>query len=284
MKKTLLALGLAVITSSTFAYDGQVDGGFTYTDWDNDIIDTDNTFNLTGTLYFDSVQTGNGPLNEAAFLGHNSNVYAQYAFNRKESVDYIAFDESISEFGSGKDEQDTHSISAGIEYYYQQFYVNGEIGTSRVKYKENYKFPSWSGSDKDDYDVTTYRALVGFLPVSNLLLAAGVDGVKVEDGDDDNRFAVKAKYVAPLNNGQYINLEADGAFGDVDSATIGADYYFDQAFSVGAAYNIVDDGNEDTDYFAIRSKYFLNPNLAIGGQVGFGDDVQAFNINATFRF
>ncbi|WP_257220799.1 hypothetical protein [Acinetobacter sp. YH12218] len=74
MKKTLLALGLAVFTSSTFAYDGQVDGGFTYTDWDNDIVDSNGLFNLQGTLYLDSVNPKNGPLNEAAFLGHNSNI------------------------------------------------------------------------------------------------------------------------------------------------------------------------------------------------------------------
>ncbi len=40
----------------------QIDGGFTYTDWDDDITDTDNTFNLKGTLYFDSVQTGKWPI------------------------------------------------------------------------------------------------------------------------------------------------------------------------------------------------------------------------------
>ena len=283
MKKTILALGLAVITSSSFAYDGQIDAGYTYADWDDNYTDSDHAFDVKGTLYFDSVQTGKGPLNEAAFLGHNSNIYGQYAFNHKESTDYLITDGL--ELGIETDEQDIHSISAGIEYYYQQFYVNSEIGTSRVKYKENYKFPSWSGSAKDDYNVTAYRALVGYLPVSNLLLAVGIDGYQGDnDKDEDNRFAVKAKYVTPLNNGQYINLEAEGAFGDVDSAAIAADFYFDQAFSVGAAYNIVDDGEDDDDFFTIRSKYFLNPNLAIGGQVGFGSDVQAFNINATFRF
>ena len=271
MNKTLLALGLAVITSSSFAYDGQIDGGFTYKDWDNDIVDTDNTFNLKGTLYFDSVQTGKGPLNEAAFLGHNSNAYLGYSYKILETNEI---------FGS-KLESDTHHLNASIEYFVEQFYLNGEIGFGQ----SNIKATEFGQTiDDEDEDVTTYRALVGYLPVSNLLLAAGIDGIKVEDGDDDNRFAVKAKYVTALNNGQYINLEADGAFGDVDSATIGADYYFDQAFSIGAAYNIVDDGEDDIDFFAIRSKYFVNPNLAVGGQVGFGDDVQAFNINATFRF
>ena len=64
---------------------------------------------------------------------------------------------------------------------------------------------------------------------------------------------------------------------------VAADYYLDQAFSFGAAYSIVDDGKDDADFFSIRSKYFINSNFTVGGAVGFGDDVQALNINATYR-
>lgn len=283
MKKTLLALGLAAIASSSFAYDGQIDGGYTYTDWDDNFTDSDHTFDVKGTLYFDSVQTGKGPLNEAAFLGNNSNVYAGYSYNIVKSNTYAAIlDDTIS--GTAKDEDQYHSLNVGVEYFVEQFYLNGSIGYDKWEGESEFKAPGITLRDKNDADRTTYKALVGYLPVSNLLLAAGIDGYTGDNDDDDNRFAVKAKYVAPLNNGQYINLEADGAFGDVDSATIGADYYFDQAFSIGAVYNIEDNGNDDIDFFAIRSKYFVNPNLAVGGQIGFGDDVQAFNINATFRF
>jgi hypothetical protein len=53
---------------------------------------------------------------------------------------------------------------------------------------------------------------------------------------------------------------------------------------LGATYHIQDDAEDDVDFFSIRSKYFVNSNFAVGGEVGFGDDVQAFNINATYRF
>ena len=65
---------------------------------------------------------------------------------------------------------------------------------------------------------------------------------------------------------------------------VAADYYLEHAFSVDAAYSIVDDGKDDADFFSIRSKYFINSNFTVGGAVGFGDDVQAVNINATYRF
>lgn len=276
MKRSLLALMLTTIASSSFAYNAQLDGGFTYFDIDDDLIDTAGQFDAKGTFYFEPVQNKNGPLNEAAFLGHNSNVYGKYTYNYVDSNTYYIADEQYSA------ETDIHSITAGVEYFYEQFYVNGEIGFGQNKIETTIANESF----KDDYDVTTYRALVGFMPISNLLLAVGVDGYQGDDSeDDDTAFAVKAKYVAPVgSNGQYLNLEADGSFGDTDNITIGADYYFNQAFSVGTAYNLQDDGEDDVDFFSVRSKYFINNNLAVGGEVGFGDDVQIFNVNATFRF
>ena len=77
MKRSLFALGLAVMASSSFAYNAQVDGGFSYFDHDSDWIDSNGQFDLQGTFYFEPVDTKNSPLNEAAFLGHNSHVYAK---------------------------------------------------------------------------------------------------------------------------------------------------------------------------------------------------------------
>ncbi len=276
MKRSLLALMLTTIAGSTFAYNAQLDGGFTYIDIDDDAIDSAGQLDAKGTFYFEPVQTKNGPLNEAAFLGHNSNVYGKYSYNYTDSNTYYVAGEKFSA------ETDIHSIAAGIEYYYEQFYLSGEIGFAQ----NNVEVTAAGDSSDEDYDVTTYHALVGFMPINNLLLAVGVNGYQGDDSeDDDAAFAVKAKYVTPIGqNGQYLNLEADGAFGDFDAVTIGADYYFDQAFSIGTAYHLQDDGEDDVDFFSVRSKYFINNNVAVGGEVGFGDDVQTFNVNATFRF
>lgn len=275
MKRSLLALSLAVLASPSFAYNTQLDGGFTYFDNDDDITDSEGQLDLKGTYYFEPVQSKSGPLNEAAFLGHNSNVYAKYTYNYWDSKTY---NDGIDNFSS---ELDAHHFAGGLEYFYQQFYLNGEIGFGRFKSEtkisgDTYKF---------DYDATTYKALVGYMPLNNLLLAVGVDGFKADDSDDETNFAVKAKYVTQIGQaGQSLNLEADGTFGDTDDITIGADYYLNNAFSVGAAYNLKDDGEDDVDFFSIRSKYFINPSFAIGGAIGFGDDIQTYNANATFRF
>lgn len=285
MKRSLLAIAIATLASSSFAYNVQLDGGFSYFDHDNDFIDTDNQFDIKGTYYFNPVQSKTGPLNEAAFLGHNSNVYAKYTYNYMESKDYI--DDFGNSYALAKDEREIHHVVGGLEYFYEQFYANAEVGFGRLKDESEYRFANAKTTVKDDYDVTTYRALVGFTPISNLLLAAGVDGYYGEnDGDDDAAFAVAAKYVAPVGpSGQYVNLEANGTFGDTDHYEIGADYYLNKAFSIGTAYERQDEKDTDAvDYFTLRTKYFINDVAAVGAAIGFGDDVQAYNINATFRF
>ncbi|AXQ23873.1 putative porin [Acinetobacter wuhouensis] len=285
MKRSLLAIAIATLASSSFAYNVQLDGGFSYFDHDNDFIDTDNQFDIKGTYYFNPVQSKTGPLNEAAFLGHNSNVYAKYTYNYMESKDYI--DDFGNSYALAKDEREIHHVVGGLEYFYEQFYANAEVGFGRLKDESEYRFANAKTTVKDDYDVTTYRALVGFTPISNLLLAAGVDGYYGEnDGDDDAAFAVTAKYVAPVGpSGQYVNLEANGTFGDTDHYEIGADYYLNKTFSIGTAYERQDEKDTDAvDYFTLRTKYFINDVAAVGAAIGFGDDVQAYNINATFRF
>lgn len=285
MKRFFLVLGLTTLATSTFAYNAQIDGGYTYTDYDNDVINSDNNVAVKGTFYFSPVQSKTGPLNEGAFLTHASNVYGTYNYNRIDSKTYNVVD-AINTLGTEKDKYEQHTFAVGTEFFYEQFYFNGQIGMSHEKYQEKYKFPYGSESYKDEYDRTNYRALVGYMPISNLLIAAGIDGYNGDDkGDDDNAFAIKAKYVFPVGNaGQYVNLEADGTFGDVDNYNIGGDYYFDKAFSVGAAYNYRDYGHDDADFFTVRTKYFLNDMFAVGGEVGFGDHVQAYNLNASFRF
>ncbi|EOR02580.1 hypothetical protein I593_03854 [Acinetobacter tandoii DSM 14970 = CIP 107469] len=270
---------MVLIASSSFIYNAQIDTGFSYFDRNDDITDAEGQFDLKGTFYFNPVIAKNGPLNEAAFLGHNSNAYLSYDY------DYWDSKTVMDDLGNSAAQKIRgHHIVVGMEYSVEQFYLNSQVDFGQAKDETKIQSVLGSAKYKDDYDATTYRALVGYMPISNLLLATGIDGYQGDEDNDDNRFALAAKYVAPVGQGQFINLEADAAWGDVDNISLAADYYFDPAFSFGLAYNIEDDGDEDIDFFSVRSKYFFNPNFAVGGAVGFGDDVQGFNLNATLRF
>lgn len=295
MKKIILALGLFASASSAFAYDFQIDGGYTYLDHDYDRIDSNNQVDLKGTYYFNTVETKNVPLQEAAFFGHSSNVYVRYAYNNLETKNsYIddfydpETDDNYSEYGSF--ETESHSTGLGIEYFLNSFYLSGEIGLDQYKSKYNYSAVSqttdevYSYSEKYDDDQTTYKAYLGYLPISNLLVAMGVEGYSGDD-EDDAAFGIKAKYVTPIGqSGQFLNLEAAGTFNDITNIALGADYYFNPKFSIGTAYNYQDDGDDTADAFAIRTKYFFTENIGVGTAVGFGDDLTSYNLNATLRF
>lgn len=292
MKRTALALGLAAIASSSFAYNAQLNGGFSNFTHDDNYTDQDAQIDLQGKYFLEPVQIKNHPFNEAAFLEHNSNLYATYAYRSIESKDYIytTFDPlapgMLYQFGLAKDQRDIHHFAGGLEYFHEQFYLNGEIGIGRVKAKSDIDFNYGTVNYKNDYNVTTYRALVGFMPISNLLVAAGVDGYQGDKyHDDETDFAAKVKYVTPFGqNGHVLNFEADGTFGDENNIIFGADYYLNQAFSVGTAYSLKDDNQSDNNFLWFRSKYFMSENLALGAEAGFSSGMDLFNINATYRF
>lgn len=278
MKLSFLTFGLLAVSASSFAYNGQIDAGFTNFDHDSDIIDSNGQVNLHGTYYFNPVAI-KGPLNEAAFLGHNSNVYADYNYNYADRKDISIPAGTVSR------DVTSHHFSGGIEYYVEKFYLNAGFGFGQLEIEDKLATPIGTLSNTETEDTYTYRAVAGYMPISNLLLAAGTVGYQSSNEDhDDNRLLLKAKYVAPIGAGQHLNLEADALLGNNDNLAIAADYYFNPAFSAGLAYEIADNGQEDTDYFTLRTKYFIQSNLAIGASAGFGDDMTVLNINGTFRF
>lgn len=117
MNKLFIALSLMGLATTSFAYNGQVEGGYTFRDFDSNAVDTSGLFELKGTFYFENVNS-KGPLNEAAFLGHNSNVYLGYGY------DFTKFNPVLGQ----STKYETNLLSAGIEYFVDQFYVNAELG------------------------------------------------------------------------------------------------------------------------------------------------------------
>ena len=256
MKKLAIASALlstiALTGTAAHAYQAEVGGSYTYTDWDD--FDGTHNFGVDGTYYFNPVQIRNSPLNEAAFLDRASNV--------KANVDY-ANNNGI------KDTQ----YGAGLEYYVpnSDFYVSGRIGRNEFEVDDT----------SIDSKVTTYGAEVGYLPAPGLLLALGVTGYDEKHGDDGADPTVRAKYVTKL--GQYdANFEAYGAFGDLDEYKVRSDLYLDKTLSVVADYYNNDLSNRDE--FGISAKKFLNQQVSVEGRVGFGDDYNTYGVRAGYRF
>lgn len=255
MKKLAIAsalLSALAMSGTANAYQAEVGGSYTYTDWDD--FDGTHNFGVDGTYYFNPVQTRNAPLNEAAFLDRASNVKAE--------VNY----------GNNNDVKNTQ-YGAGIEYFVpnSDFYLSGNIGRSEHEVDNT----------PIDTKVTTYGAEVGYLPAPGLLLAVGVKGYDAKDGDDGADPTIRAKYVTQV--GQHdVNVEAYGAFGDLDEYSVRGDYYLDKTLSVGADY--YNNDLTDRDEFGISAKKFLNQQVSLEGRVGFGDNYNTFGLRGAYRF
>ena len=247
----LIAATVTLVTANANAYQAEVGGTIAVTDPDHG--DTTTGFGVDGTYYFNPVQTKTGPLNEAAFLNRASNVNGAISYADNNDTD-------ITTFG------------AGVEYYVpnSDFYLSGQVAHTNIdtKFRDN--------------DKTTYGAEVGYLPIPNLLIAAGIKGYD-DDNTDDVDPTLRAKYVTKI--GAYdVNLEAATSFGDVDYYNIGGDLYLDRTFSVGAAYSGSNADLIDDDVFTIRAKKFFTEQASVEGSVGFGDDYNTFGVRGAYRF
>ena len=255
MKKLAIAsaiFSVAALTGTAHAYQAEVGGSYTYNDPDN--FDATHSFGVDGTYYFKPVQTRNAPLNEAAFLDRASNVKANVKYANNDGI---------------KDTQ----YGAGLEYYVpnSDFYVSGRLG------RDELKIDNTNINDK----LTTYGAEVGYLPTAGLLLALGVTGYDVKNGDDGADPTIRAKYVTKV--GQYdANFEAFGAFGDLDEYKVRGDLYLDKTLSVGADY--YNNDLSERDEFGISAMKFINQNVSFEGRVGFGDDYNTYGVRAAYRF
>jgi hypothetical protein len=250
MKKLALATALLATMSAANAYQTELGAGYSYIDPDNG--SSADGYQLDATYYFNPVTDNNVPLAEAGFMNRASNakVHANFA-------DYGNVDSS--------------DVGIGAEYYIPNtdFYVSGQV--ARVDIESDFG---------GDFDYTRYAAEVGFLPAPNFLIAAGLVGSKV-DGDNTTDPSLRAKYVTRVGQHDW-NFEAGGVFGDQDIYNLGADFYVDQTFSIGAQY--LNDDNRNQDEIGLRARKFFNQQVSLEGNLGFGDDYNTFGLRGTYRF
>lgn len=247
-KKLALATALLAGLSTAHAYQAEIGGSLFVIDPDH--ADTSTGFALDGTFYFNPVQVKNSPLNEAAFLNRASNVSA--------AISYMDFDVAEST-----------TFGIGVEYFVPNtdFYVSASIGQTTIE-----------EDGSEDFDTTSYTAEVGYLPVSGLLIAAGIVGFDNDEADNTDA-TLRAKYVTQV--GAYdMNFEGGVVFADDEMFTLGTDLYLDKTFSIGLGYT--DDGEDDT--FQIRAKKFFNQQVSLEGSINFEENANVFGLRAAYRF
>ncbi|ENU29152.1 hypothetical protein F991_03284 [Acinetobacter sp. CIP-A165] len=285
MKKLSLATAIftSVIALNANAYQTESTIAYEHIDMDDG---KGNGATITGKYYFSPIQTRNAPLAEAAFLNKASNIGGGFAYNKLEG------DEDLIEL-----QFNSLGVTGEVFIPDTQFYVSGAL------YRTNTKVTvPLFGSDSKVHN--GYAVEAGFLPISGLLLAAGVadlskslnpvqlaqygfitnfmNSATVSGEDDDTAVTLRAKYVTQVG-GYYTNFEAQSYFGDETTYRLAADLYLDPTLSVGISF--ADSTADDSDsIFNIRAQKFFTPQVAVGVGYTTIDGADSFGINGTFRF
>lgn len=220
-------------------------------------IDVDG-FGLSAQLHRNKVDTSKGPLNEAAFLDKSSFINASWVtvkadVSGSDSADLTSVggrfvtDKNIIIEATYSDLEDDSSINIGVGTYISN---NMDVVVSYESYD----------SDADGGDASTFAAnLHGLHELKGETSLAFDAGLAFQDNDGESAYGINA----------------------------GADYYLNNALSIGAGASFYTADNYDKSAIDIRANYFVTPIARIGvayvsqGQDSDGDLMQ---INASIRF
>jgi hypothetical protein len=275
IRSLTILTGLSLCSTLAAAAPGQTDIKAEYVNFEDTVFEDDHIYNLRVAHYFAPVNTAGYPLAEAAFMSQASGIY----------LDYERFDD---DFGS------RDKVNVGLEYYIPNsiFYVGANV----VHITE-----LDDGFDSDGSD-TDWGLTFGIAPIDGLLVTTSYRTAPImhtprfteivqylttiaRDDRSSYKTNLSAKYVAPLARDSAIKVVATYAsqeWGNVVS--IGADYFFNSTFSVGAW--IEDMGVRDFEGYGIRTQKFFTPRFNVqASYTDFEDlDLSIWTVGAGLRF
>ncbi|MCB1704938.1 MAG: putative porin [Halioglobus sp.] len=266
-KKTALVAGIGLALSATAQadYQWELGGAYTYGEIQADLkpgpsddID-ENIGELFGTWYFENVDTSKGPLNEAAFLDHASNITV---FATDGEVDLNSIDNRLSD----KD---------GQTYGFNSRYVAEGPG---------WKLSGWLGELGYEYldldnSIDTYHAAIGKYVTPNTTIVLNYDRIDVSAGGDTNGYSLDLDHFFAFSNG---GLKVNASAGkvvvsdadDVEQYELGGTWYLTNNLGFGAGYmNTQQDGYE-VNSWAVNANWFITESFAMDlsyGQADFDD-------------
>lgn len=239
-----------------------------YVDLDPQDANADLSFiEVEGKYYFSSVNSGNQPLAEAAFVGRASNLYVQL---RK------------SELKLAGQQSDGYTRAIGADFFIPNsiFYVGAGVTESKVN------GPALLGGSSD-WD-SSWFVKAGVTPISGLLVWSEF----AEDVDVADEWNINAKYVLPLSGEQSLNFEGSYEKSKLnwndDTISLAADYYIDRHLSIGGGFintSYAASANIDTttDYF-IRARNFFTDSASIELSYFDGELDSGFLVGGSLRF
>jgi hypothetical protein len=290
-KKTAImaGIGLALSVSAQAEYQWELGGGYSAGTTDTKLNTTlgsrDNSndadiFNAYGTYYLDNVDTSKGPLGEAAFLDHASNITL---FGSDGEVDFSNFDDKDG----------------------QTYGANGRY----VAEGPGWKLSGWlmdvgyERREPGDAEIDIYNIGIGNYITENTTLVLNYENVGVNNGGDTDGYSLDLEHVWLLSHGA---IKANASYGvvtvkerdDIDVYTVGGTWYLNNNLGFGANYQNTSENGYEIEGYSVFSEWFINESFAVnlayeeaqpddinvGNNATLETDISAVTLGALVRF
>jgi len=257
-KKTALIAGIGLALSATAQadYRWELGAGYAYGDADLKLRNTGNDqnkspdadiYNVNGTYYLETVDTSKGPLGEAAFLDHASNVTLSAT--------------------DGELDQTNFDDDDGQRYNIQTRYVAEGPGwkLSGVIVDLGYEH-----AEPADRDIDTWNTGLGYYVTQNttFVLNYKASNIKNAPGSDIKSYGAQLEHFFPFSSGG-LKARAGGGktvvsgLDDPTNWNIGATWYLNNNWGLGADYRNDDLSGYETDQYSVNAQWFVTESFAV---------------------
>jgi hypothetical protein len=234
------AIGLA-LSAGVAASDYSFELGGQYVDFD-----FTEAWGADATVYFQPVQTGNGPLAEAPFLNRASNVSFAYLREKNGNFDVPA---------------------VGAEFYFGNYYLAA-----------NYTRFS------NGFSINDYGIRGGLMVAESTRATIGYNRSELPFGIDLDTYTVGLKHLMLLDGNTALNLEGEVGVARNGSSefayAVQADYYLNPRFSLGGRYS----GIGSDDEWGLGTRYFFTPRVSGGLEYTRADGNDIYGLRLAARF
>jgi hypothetical protein len=260
-KKTALVagIGLALSVTAQADYRWELGGDYTMGEISADVktnngtrhsddLDTD-IGRLYGTWYMETVDTSKGPLSEAAFLDHASNITINGSDGE---VDLNSLDDRLSD-------------EDGQTYGIQSRYVAEGPGWKLSGWLVDLGFER---AEPGEAEIDKYNLGIGNYITPNTTLVLNYDNISVNNGGDTDAYSLDLEHMWLMDHGGF---KARASYGvttvkerdDIDTYRVGGTWYFTNNIGVGADYlNTGNDGYE-VQGWQVNSEWFFTEAFAV---------------------
>lgn len=244
-KKTALIAGIGLAISvgaqADYRFEAQGAAGRTNIDIGRDDGDVD-TFAIDGSFFLDSVDTGKGPLSEAAFLDHASSISAAYVYT---DLDDIVEDQDGDEYGiSGRYVLGLDSIPLIFE-------------------------GSYSRTEPKFADIDTYSLGFGAYLTDTTTVVLTFANTDIDEVGDTDSYNLAARHLWELPNDGAIVLE--GNYGvvdvedddDIDAFDLAGTWYVNKSLGFGTGYGRFDNFGVEADEYSVHGEWFVTEQIGL---------------------